>query len=974
MCMQLKIGESMSGFRLIEEQTISEIGGIGRVFEHEKSGVRVVSLKNQDPHQVFAMGFQTLPMDETGAAHIVEHAVCCASKHYPLKETFVALGQGSICTTMNACTYPDMTIYYAASPHEEDLMGVAKVYLDLVFHPLIYENSDYFKQEGWHYHVEEDGNLSYSGVVYHEMEGEYAEAITHLENQKQKALFPDTPYRYDSGGLPEAIPNLTEEAFLAFHQKYYQGSNCIIILYGDGNLKDQLHYLNENGLQQVPKGDYKAILPCQEPFKALQRRTAYYPVEVEEEAETLICLSFVIGDSSDQDLRLSFEVLEHMLLRSAASPLLKTLVIEEELGVSLSDGGYDTSRKQPVFTITLKGCEEEAGMQFESSVFRVLRTLVKEGIPKDLIEASLQTLAFELKEVDASYEPIGIQYSEMVLSSCFYGQGTFEPLYYEKAFEKLNELRHEGYFETLIEKYLLNNPHSLCMTLIPSEALGRANEEQKIKILEVAKSAMTKAQFQKLIQDNKRLKNEQLIENTKEGLGLLPHLTKRQMPKLLKVPKLEQLTLEDCEVLIEEADTKDIAYIHFLFNARGVPQEDLPYLGILAHLFTYVGTETKDYVAIENTINTHTGGIHSAIHAYHLFNEDGYSPIFKVSCKVLTEALGAFEALMTDLFLNTTFKEKAKIKEALGHMVYEMERSYIGAPEYRSMQRLYTYFSEEGSYEDQVSGLAFYHFIKPLYEHFEEQFEQLSKALKSVLEKVIRKSNVRLAMTIGKHQKQKVLYTIRSLITHLPGEKGVDYTYTFKVQETKEAFCVGQEVQAIAAGFDFKKQGYRYDGSLEVISNILENTYLWDRVRLQGGAYGCEIFLSEEGYLAISSYCDPHLKKTLEVYEGIGMYLEQLEIEPDLLERYIVSTLGTMLAPISMERRSERLCHYLITHTGPKERQQIYDEILNTTPESLQKASQLFKAMSSHNHYCVIGNKETITKCKNIFEVIHFTI
>lgn len=973
MCMQFKRGEQYNGFRLLDEQMISEIGGVGRIFEHEASGVHVISLKNKDPHQVFAMGFQTLPLDQTGAAHIVEHAVCCSSKHYPLKETFMALGQGSICTTMNACTYPDMTLYYAASPHEQDLMGIAKVYLDLVFQPRIYENSDYFKQEGWHYHVEDDGTLNYSGVVYHEMEGEYAEAITHLEYQKQKLLFPDTPYQYDSGGLPEAIPHLTEENFLAFHQKYYQGSNCVIVLYGDGDIDKQLTYLDENGLREVPKGNYKKVTPRQEPFKTRQRETIYYPVG-EEEEETLLSLSFVIGDASDQELRLGFEVLEHMLLRSAASPLLKTLVMEEELGVSLSDGGYDTCRNQPVFTITLKGCKQEDARRFENTVIRVLESLVENGLPEDLIEASLQTLAFELKEVDASYEAIGIQYSEMILSSYFYGQDPFKPLYYEKNLQKMRALKAQGYFEKLIQTYLLNNPHSLSLTLIPSEALGQANEEQKIKALKRIKDSLSREQFEELIEENKRLEEQQLIENTKEELDLLPSLTKAQMPKCLKLPDLKHFCLEGCEVLTERADTKGVAYIHFLFDARGISQDDLPYLGILAHLFTYVGTKTKDYIAVENAINTHTGGIHSGIHAYYVLSEKCYKPTFKVSCKVLTEALEDFEALMTDLFLNTVFVEKAKIKEALGHMVYEMERSFNGAPEYRSVQRLYTYFAEEGAYEDRVSGLNFYHFIKPLYENFEQRFDELSEMLSVTFNKVIRKSNVSLAMTIDDQQEEQVMGTVTSLINRLPKEKIKKHEYLFNEQYTNEAFCVGQEVQAVAAGFDFKKLGYDYHGSLEVASNLLENTYLWDRIRLQGGAYGCEILLSQQGYLAVSSYCDPHLKKTLEVYWQMGAYLEALEIAPDLLDRYIVTTLGTMLAPISMERRSERVCHYLLTGIRPEERQKIYTEIFETTPEAIKKAGQLFKAIKDHHYYCIIGSKETITKCKNLFGVIHLTI
>ena len=972
--MQLKIGESYSGFRLIDEQVISEIGGIGRVFEHEKSGVRVVSLKNEDPHLVFSMGFQTLPMDDTGAAHILEHAVCCASKKYPLKETFVALGQGSICTTMNACTYPDMTIYYAASPHEEDLLGVAKVYIDLVFHPLIYENGNYFKQEGWHYILEEDGTLNYSGVVYHEMEGEYAEAITYLEREKQKNLFPDTPYRYDSGGIPEHIPELSEEAFLTFHQKYYQGSNCVIVLYGDGDVEGQLQFLDKNGLQEIEKGCYKQQIPFQLPFTQIERKMAYYPCEEGDEEDTLLSLSFVIGDSGDQELRLAFEVLEHMLLRSAASPLLKVLVMEKELGVSLSDGGYDTCRRQPVFTITLKGAKQEASEAFEEAVYKVLYDLVNEGIPRELIEASLQTLAFELKEVDASYEPIGIQYGEMILANYFYGEDPLNPLFYEKNFQRMNNLKNEGYFENLIQKYLLTNHHTLRLTLIPSREMMQIKEEEKQRALEMAKCNMSQTHFRSLLKEQRRLEAEQLIENTTEMMNLLPHLTKKQMPKLIKSPQLERLTLKGCDVLLEEAETKDIAYIHFLFNAGNVSQVNLPYLGILAHLFTYVGTKSKDYIAVENAINTHTGGIHSAIHAYHLLNDNSYTPTFKVSCKVLTEALKDFELLITDLFLNTSFMEKDKIKEIIGHMVYEMDRSFKAAPEYRSVQRLYTYFSNEGGYEDQVAGMSFYHFIKALYEKFDEKFKELSETLEKVFRQVVNQSTVRLALITNKKQRQEVVNRLSRVITMLPKSQFKQKTYTFYPQATKEAFCIGQEVQAIAAGFNFGKYGYQYHGSLEVVANILENTYLWDRIRLQGGAYGCEILLSQEGYLVVASYCDPQLKKTLEIYNKIGKYLEELEVETNLLERYIVSTLGTMLAPISMERRSERLCHYLVSQSGPEERQKIYEEILNTTPQQLKEASRLFKELHTNVAYCVMGNKEAIRQCKNLFEVIHLSI
>lgn len=973
--MTLQEGESIEGFQLIEQKEISEIEGLGRIFYHEKSGVTVISLENKDPHKVFSINFLTLPEDNKGTAHIIEHAVCCASKKYPLKETFMAAGQGSICTTMNACTYPDRTMYYAASPHEKDLLGIAEVYLDLVFHPCIEDSNKYFLQEGWHYELEGiDDPLEISGVVYHEMLSEYGEAGSFLMHNEMESLFPDTVYQYDSGGIPEEIIKLTEKEFLDFYHKYYQGSNAVITVYGDGNIETILKHLNQNGLQDVSKGNAIQPVASQRPFEKPQYRVSYYPTALNK-APTLLSMSFVVGESTDCELRLAFEILEHMLIRSTASPLLKTLIMEQNLGMSLSDGGYDSCRKQPVFTITLKGCEKESAEKFESAVLQILTELVEQGIDPKLIDAAVETLEFELRETDASYEPIGIVYSEMILSSYLYGGKAFNHLCYRQPLEHIKQQKNKGYFEDLIKTYLLDNPHRLLTVLIPSEKMQQEKEQIKFKALDEYKNKLSKKELFELIELNESLEEEQLQENDEALLKTLPQLSLADMPHTLPKFKLQQLEVLGQPLLFHEESTKGIAYIHLLWNASHIKQKDLKTLGLLAHLFTYVGTENMSYGEVENAINTYTGGMNSAIHAYKLEGKERIQPIFKISCKVLESQLSAFISLMTELLLKTHFNEKEKLKELIGHIVYELERSFTGAPEYRASQRIYTYLSEQGVYEDEVSGMAFYEYIKEVYTHFDIHYGRVAQELGSVMKELFQIQYLKLSITASSNQKDTILYQLKKLISQLPrGTSKSSASYVLEKKEGNEGFYNGQDGQAVAYGFCFADYGYEYHGQYEVIANILENTYLWDRVRLQGGAYGCDIMLSKEGYLVICSYCDPHLRSTLDIYNGIGDYLKELQLSQETIERAIISTLGAMLAPISMEQKSERACMYFLTEMTQEKRQMIYDEIRQTTIADFHQMSQLFEQMNLHGQICVMGNKDKLLKQKGLLKLIDLQI
>lgn len=972
--MNLKCDQVYHGFLLIEEQAIAEIDGIGRVFEHVKSGARLVQLETKDTNKVFTVSFKTLPKDNSGVAHIIEHSVCCASKKYPLKDTFIEMDKGSLNTSLNACTYKDMTMYYCASQNEKDLLNLMEVYMDLVFHPLIKERAYIFKQEGWHYAIEDtDDDIVYNGIVYNEMKGDYAEPSTRLEAAIHEALFPSTPYRYDSGGKPEEIIKLQEEAFFAFYKQHYKPSNCTLFLYGDGDLMKQLELLDTAYLQDFKKEHVELDIPKEKPFDEAKEVHAYYPASLEEEQidRSILALSFVVGEIQDVELRIALEILEHMLLKSSASPLTKALISEANLGQMIEESGYDTGKRQPTFSIVLNGSNPSSKEAFKEGVFKVLKQLVQEGIDQDLLEAAISVVTFGLQEGDTPWEAKGVIYSEEVQMSVLYREHPLKHLSYKKYLDHIETNKDKGYFETLIKTYFLENNHHVLVVLQPSVDVANQEEENFTKGLMNYRKSLTKSQLQELIEMNQELDDIQDQPNAKEALALLPRLSLQDINKEVSKVTIQKESIQNATLYFNPEPTGQISYLHFLFDTSSVRQEDLPYLGLLANLLTYVSTKNYTYDALENEINKLTGGLNCSVNAYANSEDTSiYKPSFKISCKVLAEKLSTIPALLEEITLNSIFNEKEKIKEIIGIIKYEIERSFTGTPEYRATRRLYTYFSESALYEDQVSGMGYYDFLKEQYEHFEEHFEELARKVTKLYDQIMQQNNLQISVTSQQGNYPYLKQQLESYIACLPFKNYDHVTYKFQKEVKNEAYQTASNVQAIVSGYNFKKLGYSFTGALHVLNNLLDSTYLWDKIRLQGGAYGSNLMMSRDGNLVLCSYCDPGLEDTLEAYEGIGSYLKRVHLDQEELEKYIIGTIGGLDMPLTMEQKSERALIYSICEIDQEMLQKERNEVLATTLDDIRAFGMMFEDVMKQHALCVIGSKQTILENAHYFKEI----
>src|SRR5699024_6876473 len=147
------------------------------------------------------------------------------------------------------------------------------------------------------------------------------------------SLYPDTCYRFSSGGKPEKIPELTYEDFLNFHKKFYHPSNSYIYLYGNGNIEKQLKLIDEEYLSDFDKTEIDSQIDIQLPFKKRKETVAYYPIlkEDNDENRSYLSLNFVLGENIDPELYLMTSILGLLLIETEAAPLKKAL-IEAEVG------------------------------------------------------------------------------------------------------------------------------------------------------------------------------------------------------------------------------------------------------------------------------------------------------------------------------------------------------------------------------------------------------------------------------------------------------------------------------------------------------------------------------------------------------------------------------------------------------------------------------------------------------------------
>ncbi|MGE5632793.1 MAG: insulinase family protein [Caulobacteraceae bacterium] len=970
--MHFEPGSIYNGFRLLEEKIIKETNSTARLFYHEKSGARLLNMENDDDNKVFSVTFRTPPKNSTGLTHILEHSVLCGSRKFPTKEPFVELVKGSLNTFLNAFTFPDKTMYPVASRNDKDFRNLMDVYLDSVFYPNIHKIPEIMMQEGWHYELEDiDGEITYKGVVYNEMKGAFSSPESVLMRRIQETLFPDTPYGYESGGDPEVIPELTPEEFLSFHKRYYHPSNSFMFLYGNGDVQKQLEFIDSEYLKNFDRIDIDSHIPVQKAFDSLKEIEMEYPISSKEDErdKTYFSLNYVTGLSTDPELYLAMEILEYILLGTPASPIKKAL-IEAGLGKDVF-GRFDNSILQPVLSIVVKNSNMDKKDAFKKVVLDTLENLVREGLDGDLVEAAVNIREFQMREADFEGYPKGLVYNIKLMDSWLYGEDPTMHLVYEPIFEKIRASKDKRYFENLIERLILKNNHSSLLVLKPSKGMSETMAEGVRTKLKELKAKLSEEQLQEMVDRTKKLKEWQNTPDSPESLKLIPMLSIKDIdPKGESLPQVVK-NESGVKILSHLMYTNKIVYINMLFDTTAVPQELLPYISLLSGVLGKVSTEMNSYSDLSKEIDMHTGGIRFSAQVYGENGSDSrYYPKFSVKGRALTNKLPEMFRLINEIIGRTRFDDAKRLKEIIREIKSRIEMRISNEGYTIACKRLFSYFSAEGSYLEVLTGLTYYKFIADIESNFEEKASEIIENLKKVANFIFTKNNLIIGVTCEEDDYKAFSNNLGVVLGSLGEGKNEAVQYVFETKPLNEGLMTQGKVQYAAKGYNFIKLGYSYSGSLQVLRTVSRYNYLWNRIRVQGGAYGAFSGFERNGNMFFASYRDPNLAETLKVYDEMYKYLEDFNIDEREMTKYIIGTVSRLDLPLTPYMKGERAIEYYLRNITREDIQKERAEILGTTQEDLRSLSGMVLELMKRNTLCVLGSEMKIKENSKLFDNI----
>ncbi len=944
-------------FTLVEERSMAEVNGTARFYRHNATGAQIVSVTNDDENKVFGVTFRTPPKNSTGVAHILEHSVLCGSKKYPTKEPFLVLLQSSLQSFLNAFTFPDKTCYPVASANMQDFYNLIDVYIDAVFHPIISENI--FRQEGWHLEAEtSDGPWLYKGVVYNEMKGVYSSPDSRLSEESQHAIFPDTLYSLDSGGRPDEIPSLSYEEFRDFHSRYYHPSNSRFFFWGDDPEEERLAIV-ARALAGKGHCDVDSSISLQPAFATPTRVTRAYPAE--KGAKCLFTVNWLTGKRGDLERTLTLEMLQHILEGMPGSPLRRAL-ISSGLGEDTTGDGLQMDLAQTSYSTGLKGVAEEDLPRAEELIFSTLKDLANKGIDKSLVEAAVNTVEFSYRESNTGNFPQGLAAMLQCLATWLYDENPLDSLAWEKPLASIKERLAKGdpVFEEAIRTLFLENPSRATVVLTPDEGLAARIEEEEAARVSAAQAAMSAKEREEVVRITRELQKAQATPDTPEALASIPSLGLGDLPSHNRLTQRAIQETSDFTMVGHELPTRGVAYMNLLIPLPKLPVRLVPSLSLFLRTFRDVGTAKRDYTELGALIAAKTGGLGASLTMVN--HTDG-----NLRC-YLNLTGKAVSSKVQDLFdiLNEILLEPIKDKDVLSQRLKEMlledkaglEQDLVASGHKAASTRVLTHFSPAAVIGEAMDGIHYLNTLRSRLDNWDTALPQLLEDLDE-LRRLLVVARPGVVHCVGSTDDMENVARLAEHVWHaLPGGARVDGTQCISLAAPvgAEVFATPSQVNYVAKGCNLKALGYSYHGSAAVIMRHLARSYLWEQVRVLGGAYGAFCSLDRtSGNFVCSSYRDPNVEKTVAVYDSMADYLAGISLTREDLTRAIVGTIGDLDLYRLPEARGAYSLGRWLAGESDEALQALREEILSTTNDDFRAFAPILKEAASKGETCVIG-------------------
>lgn len=990
-------GTTCHGFAVERCETVPELDSDAYVLRHIASGARLLYLACDDENKAFAIGFKTPPADSTGVFHILEHSVLCGSAKFPVKEPFVDLIKSSMQTFLNAMTYPDKTIYPVATTNEQDLYNLMDVYLDAVFNPAIYTKPTIFEQEGWHYELDlpEDaesegddssaslrkGTLRYNGVVFNEMKGALSDPMSVLDDAVNAALYPDTAYAHESGGDPRAIPALTYEQFLDTHARHYNPSNSYITLYGDLDVDRALAFLDERYLSQpsaasrrmdaaVAAGeDPSALAP--NPLDVQAPVTCDYKrVEMATTPENaLVGLGLVLGSALDRKRTIAADILFEALLGSNEAPVKKAILAA---GLGGNVVSYTAAESlQPYELIMLQNAQPGVARELRRVFQDACRDLCEHGVPRERLEAIISSNEYDLRQRDYGIAD-GVAIACDALSTWLYDDDAATlALKYGPVYEELRGELDGSYFEDLLRELVLQNDHMALVELVPVDAAEGAEGAEAAE-LATMRDAMTDAELADVVERTGVLRAAQEAEDTPEDKATLPRLRVSDIGEARPEPPLVVDTTAPIPCLRHGIPTNRLAYAMQYFDLSCVAFEDLPYVTLLCRLLKQLPTREHSAEELDNLLAGKLGFLSFTTEVMTQPDVDGVRPYLLVSAGALSEKIDALASLPREVWSSTLLldADADRVRDVLTQIRIGLEQGFINNGHSAALGRAMSYSSPSAVVREQLSGVDFYLFLRDLLEHFDERLDGLRAKLAALADRIFVADGC-LASFTGSDEDFDAYWDAAGDLGLGAGDGAGSGTLVVPTPcDRHEAFVIPSDICFAARACDPRRLGIDVTGAWAVAANALSYDYLWNEIRVKGGAYGCGFRAAGERQTAFYTYRDPAVDPSIERVERAGEWLGSFEPDEAAFEGFIVSCVSGMDAPVKPYALTKRRNTTYLAGLDPHAREERRAQMLAATPGELRSLGADVTRIAAASPTCVFGGRDVIAKSNAGFNVI----
>lgn len=953
----------------------------GLILRHKKTGARICCIASEDTNKSFCIAFRTPPGNSTGVPHIMEHSVLNGSEKYPLKDPFMELAKGSLQTYLNATTYPDKTLYPVASCNDKDFRNLVDVYMDSVLHPNIYHNEMIFRQEGWRYHLENpDDPITLNGVVYSEMKGSFSDPENYLYQCIKAELYPDNEYATCSGGDPEVIPELSYEAFLDFHRRYYHPSNSFILLYGDMDMYEYLDYLDREYLSHYDARPIDSEIHKQ-PDRGILEKTVEYAIGEEEEEEDHDYLTYsVLLPAGDPVYLRAWNAVTYALFDAPGAPVKQALI---DAGIGMDIQSYtEVEMIQPMFVLYAKGADASRKEEFYRILTENLEKIAKDGINRKTLLGYLAASEFGVREASGGGPNRGIGLGATILGNWLYNEDdAFAFCHAIANYRKLRELLDTDYYEQIIRDVFLSHKHELHLTAKASRTVGARQEEALRAKLDAYKASLSEEQIAKLVADTEALRIYQETPDSPELLAKIPLLKISDIHPDAKQYPVAKSEVCGVPVLHYDAETNGIVNLRMILDVTDLPAEELPYLGIFSSALLRMDTKKHSYRELNDELRLHVGDMWSAIDTFSSGSDyRTFVGTLNHYVKMLVEELPTALSYFSEMVVDTDFSDKKRLKEILNEDRGNARSGMVYRGNSVARSACISSFQAQEYFSDRSNGFRSYEFLVDLLDHFDERADELIRHLNGIMAYTLSKKRITFAVICNKELFGKTTELLPGFLdtlktdpkaqqpkpsTVLPWDGG------YPLSQKNEAISYGGRVNYVAQGGNYKAHGYASGGHMVVLSSIISREYLYQNIRVKGGAYGANCtFSTFNGNFSAVTYRDPNIGRTYEVFRGIPEFVRTLQLGERELTKYVIGTVSMLDRPMNV--RDEGACAFNYYYLGvtPEWLQKMWTDTLQVSEEKLREQADVLEAVLSEGHIACFGSEAALKQEADLFDSV----